>query len=219
MRLILLGPPGCGKGTQAQLLHQRLGIDHIATGDLLREGMRLNTPVGQRARPYYEAGQLVPDELVNDLVAEHFARVHPQKFVLDGYPRTLSQAASFDKLLHQHSLALTAVILFRVNDDEIVRRISGRWNCPQCKAIYHMTAKPPRVAGVCDNDAIPLTQRRDDREDTVRARLLVYHRDTASLAPHYQAQGLLHEIEGIGGIEEIYARIMHIIQPQVAPPC
>jgi adenylate kinase len=221
MRLILLGPPGCGKGTQAELLSHRHGLDHIATGDLLREGMRQGNPVGQRARPYVEAGQLVPDEVVNDLVAEHFRSHRPQRFVLDGYPRTLTQAASFDQLLRRQSLDLTAVVLFRVSDDEIVRRISGRWSCPKpgCRAVYHVTDKPPRVPGLCDNDQTPLVQRPDDRPETVRARLVVYHKDTASLIPHYRAQGLLREVDGVGGVEEVYARVMGVLQPQGCKPC
>jgi adenylate kinase len=222
MRLILLGPPGCGKGTQAKLLSKRHRLEHIGTGDLLRAAIKANTPLGARARPFVEAGQLVPDDLVNDLVAERFRRDdRPARFVLDGYPRTLAQAASFDQALRQAFLDLHAVILLRVPDQEIVRRLSGRWSCPKpsCKATYHTEHNPPRVAGVCSDCGTALVQRADDRPDTVKARLVVYHRDTVELIPHYRAQGLLREVAGVGGIEEVYANIVKALNLVVGPPC
>src|SRR6266852_4530802 len=150
MRLILIGPPGSGKGTQAKLLGDRLGLVHIATGDILREAIRLGTAAGRKAEPFVNNGKLVPDDLVNELVADRFRRPdRPERFVLDGYPRTLAQAASFDQVLRQQFLDLTAVLVFRVRDEEIVRRLSGRWTCPNCKATYHTVHKPPRTAGVC----------------------------------------------------------------------
>jgi adenylate kinase len=222
MRLILLGPPGSGKGTQAELLSQRNGLEHIGTGDLLREAIRVGTPGGQRARPFVDSGRLVPDELVNDLVAERFHRNGRLKcFVMDGYPRTVSQAGAFDRLLRQRSLDLTGVVLLDVPDEEIVRRLSGRWSCPKagCKATYHTVYKPPKVPGVCDNDGTPLVQREDDKEETVRARLVVYHKNTEELVPHYRAQGLLREVSGVSGIEEVYANIMKALKPQAGTPC
>src|SRR5438067_11277094 len=151
MRLILVGPPGSGKGTQAKLLSSRLGLVHIGTGDILREAGRQNTPLGQVALPYMRSGQLVPDDLVNEIVAEYFRRDgRPDRFVLDGYPRTLAQAASFDQVLRQHFLDLQAVVHMIVEDEEIVRRLSGRWSCPKCKSTYHLTKKPPLNPGVCD---------------------------------------------------------------------
>src|SRR5262249_48122143 len=141
MRLILLGPPGSGKGTQAELLSERLRLEHIGTGDILREAIRRETPLGLRARPFVESGRLVPDDLVNELVAERFRREdRPERFVMDGYPRTLAQAASFDQVLRQQFLDLTAVVLLVVDDEEIIRRVSGRWSCPkpQCKRTYHL---------------------------------------------------------------------------------
>src|SRR3954447_24920517 len=130
MRLILLGPPGCGKGTQAQLLSRNNRLEHIGTGDLLREAIRQKTPLGQRAEPFVKSGRLVPDDLVNDLVADRFRRPdRPERFVMDGYPRTLSQAAAFDKVLRAVGLELTAVVRLDVDDEVIVRRLSGRWSC------------------------------------------------------------------------------------------
>src|SRR5439155_26596252 len=151
MRLILVGPPGSGKGTQAHLLSQRLGLMHIGTGDILREAIRLQTPTGKKAEPYVRSGHLVPDAVVNDLIAECFQRDdRPDKFVLDGYPRTLPQANALDQILRQAFLNLDAVIFIRVGDEEIVRRLSGRWSCPKCKSTFHMVNNPPKVTGQCD---------------------------------------------------------------------
>jgi adenylate kinase len=211
MRLILVGPPGSGKGTQAKLLSERLGLAHIGTGDILREGIRLGTGPGRLAEPYVKSGRLVPDDLVNELVADRFRREdRPENFVMDGYPRTLAQAASFDQVLRQQFLNLDGVVLLDVDDDEIVRRISGRSSCPNpaCLATYHIVKKPPRVTGVCDLCGSTLQQREDDREETVRRRLEVYRRNTMELIPHYRAQHLLHEVCGQGDIESIYNNIV-----------
>jgi adenylate kinase len=217
MRLILLGPPGCGKGTQAALLCRRNRLEHIGTGDLLRQAIREHTVCGERARPFVEAGRLVPDDLVNDLIAERFQREdRPDRFVMDGYPRTLAQAASFDLVLRQQFLDLSAVVLLTVSDAEIVRRLSGRWSCPQqgCKATYHTVSNPPRVERLCDNCGTVLVQRDDDQEDTVRRRLVVYHKNTEELIPHYRAQGLLREAPGEGLIEEVYQGVMKALKAQ-----
>jgi adenylate kinase len=221
MRLILLGPPGCGKGTQAALLCRRNRLEHIGTGDLLRQGIREHTVCGERARPFVEAGRLVPDDLVNDLIAERFQREdRPERFVMDGYPRTLAQAASFDQVLRQQFLDLTAVVLLTVSDAEIVRRLSGRWSCPQqgCKATYHTVSNPPRVEGMCDNCGTLLVQRDDDHEETVRRRLIVYHKNTEELVPHYRVQGLLCEAAGEGAIEEVYEGVMKALKAQAGRP-
>jgi adenylate kinase len=208
MRLILVGPPGSGKGTQAKLLSSRLGLTHISTGDILREATRQNTPLGQVALPYMRSGQLVPDDLVNEMVAEHFrSEERPEHFAMDGYPRTLAQAASFDQVLRQQFLDLTAVLLFLVDDQEIIARMTGRWSCPQCKATYHVQYKPPRVAGICDVCGTKLIQRVDDQEQTVRERLNVYRATTADLIPYYRDQGLLREVPAVGDIEQIHATI------------
>src|SRR5438034_2464648 len=209
MRVILLGSPGSGKGTQAKLLSQRLGLVHIGTGDILREAVRQGTPAGRQAEIYITSGKLVPDTLVNDIIAERFhGDDRPECFVMDGYPRTLAQAASFDAVLRKQFLDLDVVIFVRVDDEKVVARLSGRWVCPVCKTPYHLLGNPPRKPGVCDLSHGALIQRSDDREETVRERLRVYHENTAALVVHYRQQGLLREVSGEGGIEEVYGRIV-----------
>jgi adenylate kinase len=222
MRLILLGPPGCGKGTQAKLLSQHNLLEHIGTGDILREAIRQRTAAGCRAKPFVDAGKLVPDDLVNDVIAERFKRDdRPERFVMDGYPRTLAQAAAFDQVLRQQFLDLTGVVLLRVRDEVIVGRLAGRWSCPKpgCKATYHTEINAPRVPGICNNCGSKLVQREDDREETVRARLAVYHKNTEELIPHYRRQGLLREVNGEGEIEQVYQDIMKALKAQAGPPC
>jgi adenylate kinase len=219
MRLILFGPPGTGKGTQAKLLSERLGLVHIGTGDILREAVRLETPLGRMVRPYVDNGQLVPDDLVNELIAERFRRDdRPERFVTDGYPRTLAQAASFEQVLRQQFLNLTAVVLLVTEDEEIVRRLTGRWSCPRCKSTYHLVSRPPKKPGVCDKDGTTLIQRVDDQETTVRERLRLYHANTADLVRYYRGQGLLHEVLGEGDVETIYGRIVDILK-RAGSPC
>lgn len=214
MRLILLGPPGSGKGTQAQLLSKRSRLVHVGTGDLLREAIRQETPLGREARAYVESGQLVPDRLVNDLIAERFSRRdRPDRFMMDGYPRTLAQAMTFDRILAEAGLKLDRVLLLVVPDEEIVRRLAGRWSCPRpgCKATYHTESNPPLVPGVCDLCGSPLVQREDDRTETVRARLGVYHHDTVELIPFYRSRGLLAEVAAVGDIEMVHQSLIKVL--------
>ncbi len=212
MRLILIGPPGSGKGTQAKLLSDRLHLAHIATGDILREAIRLGTLSGRKAEPFVNNGKLVPDDLVNELVADRFRREdRPDRFVMDGYPRTLAQAASFDQVLRQQFLNVTAVIVLVVRDEEILRRLGGRWICPNCQTPYHMTSNPPRVSGICDRCGSKLIQREDDKEETIRRRLELYRTNTMELIPHYQRQGLVREVTGEGEIDRIYNDIIAVL--------
>jgi adenylate kinase len=209
MRLILVGSPGSGKGTQAELLSTRINLVHISTGDILREAVQKKTKLGLQVESYLANGKLVPDDLVNEVVAERFRRDdRPERFVMDGYPRTLAQAASFDQALRQQFLDLTAVILLRIDDEEIVRRMTGRRTCPACQRSYHVVYNPPRVSGICDNCGSKLVQRPDDNEETVRERLKIYHECTMQIIPHYRTQGLLREVDGVGPIEDIYGRII-----------
>jgi adenylate kinase len=220
MRLILLGPPGGGKGTQANLLASRNGLEHISTGDLLRDAIRKGTPTGLRVKPLVEAGKLVPDELVNALIAERFDRPdRPSGFIMDGYPRTLAQASAFDQVLNKHNLGLTGVVLLNVDEKEILERITGRLTCPNCKATYHVKTNPPRVVGICDVCGTKLEQRRDDSPATVQGRLEAYHRETEELIPYYREKGLLREVCGQGDIETIYQKMMAVLQPQVGSSC
>jgi adenylate kinase len=220
MRLILIGPPGSGKGTQAKLLSERLGLAHISTGDILREAVRLGSATGKLAEPYVKSGKLVPDALVNDLVVERFRRPdRPEHFVMDGYPRTLAQAVAFDQVLREQSLDIQAVPLLVVDDDEIVRRLSGRRTCPKCQATYHLVTRPPRVPGICDVCGTPLVQRDDDKEETIRLRLRIYHDTVKDLIAHYCSQGLLREVPGTGTLEEIHANILRAVNHRGGPPC
>ncbi|HMC64743.1 MAG TPA: adenylate kinase [Gemmataceae bacterium] len=213
MRLILVGPPGSGKGTQAKLLSERLGLTHIGTGDILREAIQLQTPAGKQAEPYVTSGRLVPDTIVNELVADLFRRRdRPERFVMDGYPRTVQQAAFFDEVLRQHSLDLAAVVSLVVDEEEVVRRLSGRWGCPRCKALYHTVSKPPKVAGICDVCGARLEQRDDDREEAVRTRLEEFRDNTADLIRYYRSRGLLCEVSGEGDIEQIYHNIVRALR-------
>ena len=215
MRLILIGPPGGGKGTQANLLSQKFGLCHFGTGDILREAVRLNTPAGKQAQPYVSSGQLVPDDLVNEMVADRFRRDdRPENFVMDGYPRTLAQAASFDQLLRQQFLDLECVVVLLVPDEEIVRRLSGRRFCPKCQATYHILFKPPKTAGICDECGSALVQREDDKEATVRKRLQIYHQNNVDLLNHYRNQKLVREVDGAGPIEVVFAKIAEVCKMQ-----
>jgi adenylate kinase len=218
MRLILLGPPGSGKGTQAQLLSQRLGMVHIATGDILREAVRRGTPLGNQARPFMEDGQYVPDALVNDIVAERFRRGdRPEHFLMDGYPRTLAQAVSFDQVLREQFRDLDAVLQLQVSEDEIVRRTGGRRYCPKDSTSYHLVSNPPRKqAGHCDRCGTPLEIRPDDREEKVRERLHVFHQTLPEVIDHYRRQGLLREVNGEGNIQEVFAAILRALEGEKA---
>lgn len=210
MRLIFIGPPGSGKGTQAKLLSQRLELAHVSTGDILREAIRQGTPEGSQAQPFVQAGQLVPDEIVNEIVASRFRGADsPDQFVMDGYPRTLFQADTFTQVLKDKDLALDGVIFLEVPDQEIIRRLSGRWNCPnpKCKATYHKVSHPPKKAEVCDDCGTRLIQREDDREETVRKRLKIFHDLYDGLLDYYKRRNLLIPVPGLGDIETIYAAI------------
>jgi adenylate kinase len=214
MRLIFIGPPGSGKGTQTKLMSTRLGLSHIGTGDLLREAVQQDSAAGRKAKSYMTAGQLVPDDVVNAIVAEVFARrERSDNFVMDGYPRTLHQARAFDDVLRRFGFPLDGVVLLVVPDQEIIRRLSGRWNCPNpdCSATYHAAFKPPRAAGICDDCQSALMQREDDREETVRMRLQVYHDRNAELLDFYRKAGLLIEVPGLGDFETIYQNIVQAL--------
>jgi adenylate kinase len=206
MRLILLGPPGSGKGTQAKLLGQRLGLTHIATGDILRDAVKASTPEGVRAQPFLDNGQLVPDDLINEIVARRFKENPPQTFVMDGYPRTVAQAASFDQVLRQVFSAVDAVVYLSVDDELIVSRLCGRLICPVGKEPYNRSELPP--GGLCTVHKVPLIERDDDKEDTIRKRLKVYHELTEGLITHYRKAGVLREVKGEGDKERIYQEIV-----------
>jgi adenylate kinase len=212
MRLILIGPPGSGKGTQAKLLAEREHLRHFGMGDLLRDAVQRGTMAGRAAAPYVLRGDLVPDAVVNQMIAEHFEGNGPvERFVMDGYPRTREQAVAFDQVLGGLGAGLDAAVQLQVDDEEIVRRLSGRWVCPLCHTPYHVVSNPPRVAGVCDKDGSALTQRADDREEIVRDRLRVYHGTTRDLLQYYRDRGLLRQVPGRDGIEGIYQQLLRAV--------
>lgn len=210
MRLVLLGPPGAGKGTQARMLEKRLGVPQVASGDLLRAAVRKRTPLGVEARRYMDKGALVPDELVLKLIEERLHQADAASgFILDGFPRTAAQAETLTAMLQASgSRQLDKVIAIIVPDDEIVKRISGRRTCKNCGAMYHVIYDPPRNQNLCNSCNGELYQRDDDAEDTVRMRLEVYAATMRPLLEYYGRLGLLAQIDGIGRPEEIQQSIL-----------
>lgn len=208
MRLILLGPPGAGKGTQAARVAARFGVPHVATGDMLRAARDSGTELGNEARAYMDRGELVPDELMLGLLRERLSREDAAEgFLLDGFPRNLSQAEALDGILSQVGQDIDAVISIEVPDEEIVERISGRRSCPDCGRVYHLTSNPPAVDELCDADGTKLEQRADDKADVVLERLRVFHSQTKPLIAFYADRGLLKVVDGVGPVAEVEARI------------
>ena len=213
MRLVLLGPPGAGKGTQAERIAARYQIPHLSTGDMLREAVAADTDVGRRAKAIMEAGQLVPDDVMNRLVAERIAQPDAARgFVLDGFPRTLAQARALDELLGQRAQRLDAVLEIAVDDDTLVDRISGRFACARCGAGYHDRFKRPKTEGVCDVcGGREFVRREDDKPKTVRARLKAYHAQTAPLLPYYRDNGMLTAVDGMAEIDDVSSTVFKTI--------
>ncbi len=213
MRLVLLGPPGAGKGTQARMLEQRYRIPQVASGDLLRTAVRNRTATGVEARRYMDRGALVPDEIVLRLIDERLS--HPDArtgFILDGFPRTIRQAEALDAALGQRQEKVKLVLALTVADEEIVKRISGRRTCKNCGAMYHTIFDPPRNINLCNQCNGELYQREDDAEDTVRMRLEVYAAETRPVLDYYQADGRLALIDGIGRPEEVQLRLVEAVE-------
>jgi adenylate kinase len=209
VRLVLLGPPGAGKGTQARMLESKLQAPQIASGDLLRIAVRNRTALGLQAKAFMDRGALVPDELVLGMIDERLSHAEAQSgFILDGFPRTVAQAEALGNILTRRNETLDKVVAITVPDEEIVKRISGRRTCRSCGAMYHVIYEPPRNMNVCNNCGGELYQREDDAEQTVRARLQVYASSTSPLLDYYGRSGLLAEIDGIGRPEEIEHRIL-----------
>jgi adenylate kinase len=209
MNLILLGPPGAGKGTQAERLREDFGLPHIATGDILRAEVSEGTVLGERAREYMEDGDLVPDELIVEMITRRVAAEDARDgFLLDGFPRNEQQADALARALAEQERTLTAALLFEVPDEEVVRRLAGRRVCVKNPShIYHVEFDPPKHEGVCDQDGARLMQRDDDREDTLRHRLEVYHGQTEPLIAFYDRAGLLRRFDGTRSAEEVHARL------------
>ena len=210
MRLVLLGPPGAGKGTQAHRLADYYGIRLIATGDIFRKNLRDETPLGLKAKSYMESGELVPDDIVIEMLLEELRKMQ-NGFLLDGFPRTIPQALALESALAEMGRPLHAVLKFSIPDDVTIARLTGRRTCKQCERTYNLETNPPRVESVCDACGGALVQREDDKEETVRHRLEVYHRDTEPLQQFYWDRGMLREVDAVGGVEEITRRAIQAL--------
>ena len=212
MRVVFLGPPGAGKGTQAKFLEEKYGACQVSTGDILRKAVRDRTPLGKKASEYLDKGELVPDDIMLNLVAERLKERDCEKgFILDGFPRTVAQAEGLERILEDLGWGLDCVFCMQVPQGVIVQRLSGRRSCKKCGGLYHTVFNPPRKEGFCDRCDGELYQRQDDLEETVAARLRVFERQTSPLVSFYRKRGLLREINGVGSVEEIRSRVFQAV--------
>ncbi|MFF8406352.1 adenylate kinase [Streptomyces sp. NPDC014846] len=218
MRIVLVGPPGAGKGTQAVRLAEKLGVPHISTGDLFRANISRQTELGKLAKSYMDAGNLVPDEVTIAMAKDRMEQPDAENgFLLDGFPRNVSQAEALDRLLESEGITLDAVLDLEVPEDEVVKRIAGRRICRNDSShVFHVTYSPPKQEGVCDVCGGELYQRDDDTEETVRKRLEVYHTQTEPIIDYYKAQGLVVTISSLGPVDEITQRALEALKREKA---
>jgi adenylate kinase len=210
MRLIFLGPPGAGKGTQARILEERFGVKAISTGDILRENRANGTPLGKEAEGYMTRGELVPDALIISMIESELGN-YPAGFIMDGFPRTVAQAEAFAHLLERRDWTLDAVVLFDAGRDTLISRLSARWTNPRTGRTYNTISSPPKVEGVCDEDGGPLMQRDDDRAETVAKRLEEYDSKTRPLAEYYVKKGMLVEVDALQPVADVTHELLHAI--------
>ncbi len=208
MNIVLFGPPGAGKGTQSALLVERLGMKHISTGDLFREAMKNQTPLGVQAKAYVDAGKLVPDEIVIGMVEEVLNELNDQSFIFDGFPRTVPQAEALESLMLKVGMKIGRAIFLEVPRESLMRRLTGRRVCSSCSAVYHVDSKPPAKDGVCDACGGPVVQRKDDQAEVIGTRLEAYDKSTSPLKEFYTQKGILAEVNGLGDTEEVYGRLV-----------
>jgi adenylate kinase len=220
LELILLGPPGAGKGTQSKLLENRYGVTQISTGDMLRAEVKAGSPIGLEAKAVMDTGGLVPDDVIIRMIGERISRPEYAKgFILDGFPRTVPQAEALDKLLHETAVDLDAVIELKVDETVLVERISGRFTCAKCGTGYHDKFKQPKTQGVCDVcGSTEFTRRADDKAETVHARLEAYNRETAPILPYYKAKGRLFTVDGMAEMDEVESQIEAVLRQAGVPP-
>ncbi|MBG0762871.1 adenylate kinase [Acholeplasma laidlawii] len=212
-RMIFVGPPGAGKGSQAKIISQTLNIPHISTGDMFRTHIKGSTPLGLEAKKYTDQGLLVPDDVTNQMVKDRLSQKDVEKgFIFDGYPRTPDQAIFLDNLLTVTNQKLDIVLNISSSDEVIVKRITGRRTCPVCGAIYHVDNYPPKVAGICDNDGATLVQRKDDQKETIIRRLSVYKEETFPLIKYYANKNLLMDVDGNQPLEMITKHVLEILE-------
>ena len=213
MRLVFLGAPGVGKGTQAQRLAEEKRIPQVSTGEILRESVKKGTPLGLKAKEYMDSGKLVPDEVVIGMVKEKLSGQEcANGYILDGFPRTVAQAEALDRMLKvSGSPGLDHVVSFDVPHADIVRRLSGRRSCPTCQTVYHIEHDPPKREGRCDKCGGELIQRVDDKPETVEARLKVFQQQTSPLIAYYQSQGLLCRVDATVAIDRVYTRLLTVV--------
>jgi adenylate kinase len=219
MELILLGPPGAGKGTQSKLLETRYGVAQISTGDMLRAEVKAGSPIGLEAKGIMAAGGLVSDDLIIRMIAERISRPDCEHgFILDGFPRTVPQAEALDKLLHETKVDLDAVIELKVDEPMLVERISGRYTCAKCGAGYHDKFKQPHTPGVCDKcGSTEFSRRPDDKAETVHARMEAYNADTVPILPYYRAKNKLFSVDGMADMDEVERQIEAVLRKVGVP--
>ena len=211
--IILLGAPGAGKGTQAQILKDKFGLAHISSGDLFRENVSKQTPLGKLAKSYMDKGELVPDGVTIQMVMERISRPDCDRgVVFDGFPRTAAQAQALNQALSKENKKIGAVLLVQVRDEKLVERLTARWTCPKCGSVYNRLSSPPQVDNRCDKDGSELIQRDDDKPETVKNRLSVYYKNTAPLIDFYRVAGLLVEINGELPIDQVQVEIVKAVE-------
>jgi adenylate kinase len=214
MRIVLLGAPGAGKGTHCKRIADRYGVVHLSSGDILRRERAEGTELGKKAQGYMDAGALVPDDLIVEMMSKAI-RQASAGYVLDGFPRTVNQAEVLDKSLAAQKMAIDMVLNLRVTDSIVVERITGRRSCPQCGTVYHVKNMPPKVPGVCDKDGTPLVQRPDDTEEVIRNRLETYYRQTEPVVEYYKGRRTVHDIDADGDPDTVAAVIFGKLDPLV----